>query len=528
MKMKRLAAFLITMAVCITAFPCCTGAAEENTFDKQYELLQAVGVIQFDKECLDADMKGISLGNYLVMIENLLGGSYTQYSDEVIEIASKQGILDGVAKEALKFVSYNDAVKIAEAAYAYGNDMSGIEKTSFLMPRNLTKGIANNSASNITAQNAITLVFNLATMDGAYTITSISGEQKRLKYNKESTLLAKHRSIYRIKGIVTENIYTSLYGESGLKGNDIKIDGVLFHSNANRSELIGKCVTAYVFTPAADEDGTIVYTEEQTVKNKSLSIAAEDVIGWNKDNTRIDYYESGRRRNKTLDRAAAFLYNDVICTEFNNDVLTPKSGQIDLIDNNNDGRYDVVKITANEYLPVYSVSATQNVIVSQYSYDGAVNRLELPIDDDEKYVEITKNGKQIKLGDIKEWDILTVRRSLGTVPTLTRIEVYSEKLECSADAVMLKDHKVVLEKTEYSFTEELVQAIEKNDKMARAPETAKLRRFIPTIPRMTELAILQKSEEAPAHLIPKSSCVYLKDPVSGAHLNWKIRLFLTM
>lgn len=148
MKMKRLVALLVTIAVCIVAFPCYISANEENTFDKQYELLQAVGVIQFDEGYLDTDRKGISLGNYLVMIENLLGGSYTQYSDEVIEVASKQGILDGVAKEALKYVSYNDAVKIATAAFAYGNNMSGVEKSSFVKQKNLTKGITNNNASN--------------------------------------------------------------------------------------------------------------------------------------------------------------------------------------------------------------------------------------------------------------------------------------------------------------------------------------------------------------------------------------------
>ena len=212
MKMKRLVALLVTIAVCIVAFPCYISANEENTFDKQYELLQAVGVIQFDEGYLDTDRKGISLGNYLVMIENLLGGSYTQYSDEVIEVASKQGILDGVAKEALKYVSYNDAVKIATAAFAYGNNMSGVEKSSFVKQKNLTKGITNNNASNITAQNAINLVFNLATMDGTYTITSISREQKRLRYNKESTLLAEYRNIYKNLHISDNNRYYPGFG----------------------------------------------------------------------------------------------------------------------------------------------------------------------------------------------------------------------------------------------------------------------------------------------------------------------------
>lgn len=467
---KRIAAclLLLTMLLGTAAVPPGISAAEtEHTHER--DVLTAVGIYRFADGAVDPNIEGIFLGNFLVLIENVLGGSFDTYSDEVLNAAIAQGLLEGEKASPFRFVEYSDAVEIAKRALNYGNYLDGTGANNLLKWSALTKGISNTGSKLLSYDNALKLIYNLSTMDGAYELVGIGSNGKRLKYNKNRNLLSKYRDIYEVRGVITENRYTSMYEEGSLSGNDLRIEDEIFRADVDYSDFFGTYVNAFVYISDREDEGSILYMEKNAAKNKELSVAAEDLIEWNRTKTQLSYYADGRRKRASINKTAAFLYNDVVCTEFSNVALLPEDGSVDLIDNDGDGQYDVVKITANEYVAVESVSVANGNIYSKYSYDGALNSLSLETDDKDVYVEISKNGQNASLKDIKEWDILTVRKSFGEKPKLTRIEICDEKITDEAEEVNLSEKTVTLAGEEYTLSEALIHAMNHEGSKARVP-----------------------------------------------------------
>lgn len=464
---KRIAALFLSFAVMfgMITVPHGASAANKGTI-WEYEVLKAVGIANFDEAAFNTE-EGITVGDFLVLIANVMGNSYTAYSDEVFTGLKQQKILNE-AMPTERFMEYAAALKIAERAMSVGNEFGGA-----IMPlkqADLSRGISNTKSKFITCENAMKLVYNLATTGGVYELKSIdSNGDITLRYDKDGSLLAKFRDIYEVRGIVTENRYTSMYAEGTLTGNDLKIAGELFRSETDYSDFLGISVNAFVHKDIRDDEGTVVYMEERRGKNKIVSIDADDLIEWDKTGTRLSYYEKDRKKNAEISKTAAYLYNGVICRDFSGSVLTPEDGSVTLIDNNGDGKYDVIKITSYEYVLTEYVATYSGIVQSKYSYDGCLKSFTVDPDDPETYVEITKNGQPIQFKEIKEWDVLTVARSLGDKPKLTRIEVCDNQLMAIADLVNLSHNEVKIDGKNYTFTNGMVRAMECKEPKVRVP-----------------------------------------------------------
>lgn len=468
---KRITAFLLflIMIMSTAAIPC-TVSADETESTHEYDLLKAVGIYRFGDNAMDPNIEGVFLGNFLVLIENVLGNTFNAYSDEVLNMAIQQGLVEEKNANPFKFVEYSDAVDITKRALSYANYMSEYEGGYILDWSKLTKGVSNAGSKLLSYDNALKLVYNLATTEGTYELVGSSIKGMELKYYKDKSLLSKYRDIYKVSGVVTENRYTSMYEEGSLSGNDLRIESDIFHSDVDYSDFLGLHVDAFVYITDDDVDGTIVYMEKRSRKNTELSINSEDLDKWDKARTRLYYYDnSNKKRSVSVDKTATFLYNGVVCTDFSGVSLLPKDGSIDLIDNNNDGEYDLVKVTANEYMAVESVSVASSTIYSKYSYDGAIKSLSLNMEDSKIYVEISKNGQAASLKDIKEWDILTITKSLGDNPKLTKIEICDKQITTEAEEIDLENKKVTLEGEEYTLSEAVIRAMNHNESQAYEP-----------------------------------------------------------
>lgn len=464
---KRIAALFLSFAVMLgmITVPHGASAAGKGTI-REYEVLKAVGIANFDEATFSTE-EGITVGNFLVLIANVMGNSYAAYSDEVFAGLKQQKILSEVMP-ADRFMEYNAALNIAARAMSVGNEFGGV--TAPLKQAELTRGISNTKSKFITCENAMKLVYNLATAGGVYELKSINNSGDiTLRYDKDGSLLAKFRDIYEVRGIVTENKYTSMYAEGTLTGNDLKIAGELFHSETDYSDFLGMSVNAFVHKNIRDDEGTVVYMEERRGKNEIVTIDADNLIEWNKTGTQLSYYEENRKKNAVISKSAAYLYNGVICSDFSGNALMPTDGSVVLIDNNNDGMYDVIKITSYEYVLTEYAAGYSKTIQNKYSYDGCLKNFTIDPDDPKTYVEITKNGQPISFKEIKEWDVLTVARSRGEHPKLTRIEVCDNQLTVIADMVNLPDNEVKIDGKTYFFTNGMARAMECKEPKLRVP-----------------------------------------------------------
>lgn len=447
-----------------------SASAADNVPLREYEILKAVGIFKFDEETFNTK-EGISTGDFIVLLINSLGGNLDKYSDNVLSAAQKSGLIGNESIEPLRFIEYSKALELAKKALAFGNDIEQ-ERSSQIDFSDLTKGISAGKSNFISCDNAIRLIYNMVNIKGTYYVTGYDAYgYKKLRYNKDATLLLKFRNIYEVKGIVTENKYTSMYEEGELSDNDLKIDGTLFHSKEDLSDFLGMNTTSFVQREDSEDVDTIIYMEERIGKNEMLTIAAEDLNEWNADKTKLSYYSNNRSKTISIDKTASFIYNGVACTEFSDKILLPNDGYIDFIDNNDDGKYDVVKISSYEYLPVENVATASKTIYSKYAYAGCLQKLELDTDDSDIYIDITKNGEPIQLRDIKEWDILTVRRSLGDNPKRIMIEVSDDKITTTADSISLSQNEVTLDGNVYKLSDAVIQAMKDENSKAKEPST---------------------------------------------------------
>ncbi|UKI37007.1 MAG: hypothetical protein L6V93_01920 [Clostridiales bacterium] len=111
----------------------------------------------------------------------------------------------------------------------------------------------------------------------------------------------------------------------------------------NMSNLIGQTVKFYY---KDDAFKTIVYAEPDGSDTVTV-LNANDIISC--DGKKYTYEgTSGKERYISLESSHFIMFNGRVASDITNDKYIPEFGCVKLIDNNGDGKYDVVIITSYE------------------------------------------------------------------------------------------------------------------------------------------------------------------------------------
>ncbi|MBE7052831.1 MAG: S-layer homology domain-containing protein [Ruminococcaceae bacterium] len=139
----------------------------------------------------------------------------------------------------------------------------------------------------------------------------------------------------------------------------------------------------------------------------------------------IKYYKEGASKTTTatLENVYTIVLNDEVLT--NADLTAVKAmivdeslvGNIELIDWDNDNRYDVIDITSYIHVVVEEVDAKNGVITT---YNTDLDRIDLDIDNEEALVTVKDvNGADVDFATLAEYDVLAIVASpsplLGSV-----------------------------------------------------------------------------------------------------------------
>ncbi len=262
--------------------------------------------------------------------------------------------------------------------------------------------------------------------------------------NDYKTLMSEYLNVVKIRGVVTENVYTDLYADKEIDTEDdevVVIDIVDTFDTTNKdfkmnendeyvgtidtflvgesdaADFIGKSVIAYV--QEVDDEYAIVSIVEDTTRNDILTI---DLSQFNTINAngKFEYYKTTSAKTAT---AVALADEDDIAVVYNNafyadgldvfgdiveeDGATLDGGMITLIDNNDEKGYDVIFVEvaetavvdkAEEGFATFKVATARNYIAE----------LEVDEDDTDKIVKVTKDGEEIALADLAEWNVLSI------------------------------------------------------------------------------------------------------------------------
>ncbi len=219
-----------------------------------------------------------------------------------------------------------------------------------------------------------------------------------------------------VKGIVTGTYLTELeYADSSVPKNCIQIDDEIYEIKFSRdpNEFLG-CEVEAVISKAGDyNDYDVCVSIEPTKKTDVLEIQA-GLVGEFEDGI-LEYQTKRDGLYKEAKIAEEYI------TIFNNkyyeyDIADLKdelvNGSVVLVDNDGNGRYDVVRINSYEVFVVYSKNSSSQKITLMYDaeYEGE-NTIVFPGDSTSLVFSLTRNGKAIKFSDIAKWDVLNIKAS---------------------------------------------------------------------------------------------------------------------
>lgn len=263
----------------------------------------------------------------------------------------------------------------------------------------------------MTAGEAARLIYNA--FDIKLMRPSFGADGAQISTSEKDTFLTGIVKIDYVKGVMTDNGVTSLYGKSDV-GKSFIVCGTKTLNNrgdnaALAREYIGYNVKAFYSVADANENDVIYVMP--TNKNNVIEINASDV-NYFKDG-RLNYVLGRSDKNVTLAKNVKMIYNGMAKKSFSESDFLFDDGTVRVIAPSGNN-YETVII--DKYVSMYAsfVDSGDKIIYNKaYSKDGTVPR---SINLEKAYEEKTlgifdRDGKKLEFSDLKAGMILDVAQS---------------------------------------------------------------------------------------------------------------------
>ncbi len=269
----------------------------------------------------------------------------------------------------------------------------------------------------------------------------------------EKTLLNDRLGVTKYQGQVVAIPNSGISGESNIADGRVQIGEKVYETAYNMNNLLGYNVTYYV-QDEGEATEEIILAMPTKGQNKTLSVSGDlfEAITDKDDKKVIEYFESeSSNKTKTVELSgeAKLVYNGKYA-EFSNDLVNikDKSANVELLDTDKDGVYDIVFVTVYTNMVVDTVSSTGKI---SDKYDAGV----LQLNEDVEY-RIEKGFEEIKVSDLKEFDVLSIAQSLDK--KLYTVIVTHEKAEGKVTGI--EDEGVIIGGKTYKIAENYKEEIE--------------------------------------------------------------------
>lgn len=225
----------------------------------------------------------------------------------------------------------------------------------------------------------------------------------------DKTLLSDRLGVTKHEGQVIAIPNSSISGESKLSQGQVQIGEEVYETAYNMNNLLGFNVTYYIEDEGKGTE-QLILAVPTTGKNKTLTVTSKLFEKTTEKNGKkvIEYFESensSKTKTAEISPAAKLVYNGKHA-ELSDELLNiaKKSGTINLLDTDKNGVYDIIFVT------VY-----RNMVVDTVSVNGKItdkyNQPALLLNEDVEYT-IEKGLDQLKVSDLKEYDVLSIAESL--------------------------------------------------------------------------------------------------------------------
>ena len=423
MKLKRWLCALLSMSLLIPSL-IVTAAEGRQTASDVAERLYKLYLIERipEEEVLGQELTRQDAVAYLLSFSGIEAGKNTgsySFSDidrknamaAHIEQAYLSGIVNGYTDGTFR---PEEKMTYAQTAMVLVNIL-GYEQMAGSFPHGVMRLASEMKfALSKSADDIVTLGEFLQMLDKAKNVApldlEIAGEQVSFFYDEENTHLSKKHDIYYKKGIVNANHLTALSEERSELPGYLEIDGEEFTMSdrcTDEAGLLGCYVEYYYYE---DNSERVLLWAKPHERNERITIRSTQLLDFSGN---VYHYlksaDSKRETRAILADNFDMIYNGVV--DLHPTVFMPQDGTVTLIDNNFDGRYDVVMIESLETVFVGSV------YYETYQVRDFYTQAELTFDEEEDSDVVYtyyKDGKPARFSDIQPNNVLSIARSRET------------------------------------------------------------------------------------------------------------------
>ena len=346
-----------------------------------------------------------------------------------IVTAYKQSIINGMgdgtfAPEA--GVNYEQAVKMVVCALGYSPQRAeslGGYPGGYMSIANTAKileGITDAKMGQTMNRGAVAqLIDNMLDADQIIDGEMGGSIREEISVSKkfEGKLIAGYQTSLRT---IDEN--RCLKGQILIKGATEKVFDISDIKNFDIDKYLGRSVTVYYEEESGVSIDIVSSISLQAKKNKEVKIDLDLICDY--DASSIEYYTDANLTNtETVSYAADAdkILNGAPTSDSLDTIIRAnvgKSGYILLVSSNSNSEADVVFVNAYKTMIVSHVDKTNKKVYGKNIYTGNGSDYGLDVDDRNKKITITSNGKSYSISSIRENQILSIAESAKAVEVL--------------------------------------------------------------------------------------------------------------
>ncbi len=448
---------------------------------EKLDFMQKVGVLTgITQDDISSD-KTITRGEFAKLAVELYNDVYDSYANDksaysdvdagedhynAVSLLHELGIISGYGDGSFvadNNVTVNEAIKIITSVMGYKT----IAETNGGYPGGYMKAASQcelfdgvkvaDATKALTVSQLIPIIYNALDADPLIKI-SYGANGVQYEMTDDETLLSVYFDIYKARGTVTGNEYTSLLGKAKAGLNCVVIDGYQYYDADNVADgYIGYKVD-YYYRATEDRDELVWLKPDKNCK--IVEFSTDDILTESTTAYSIGYYDGSRKRVLQLKEDVTVIYNGVEYSGFTADLFKNADGSMTAISWENKSEYDVLIVEDYNYYVVDQVDVANYIIRDKFGKF-------LDIEEDwEDIIFVNEDGNPATLEDLKEWDAIAEVKSMNgeywklmIVKNSVEGEISSFSLTPNSDRVL---GTIVVDGTEYEISKDYAKGAKEN------------------------------------------------------------------
>ncbi len=393
-----------------------------------------------------------------------------------IRTAREMNIINGYDDGTFKpnnNVLYEEAIKMVVCALGYGEfGVDGNEWYSKYLTSATTLGILDNTGGSIGAPATRATIASML-----YNCLEVKLAENNTITDK--TVLEADLQLSKKVGVIASNSETGLETQDpNLRDNEIQIRALndaedayetltyKVENAAEYADMLGNQITFYYKDDRVNDIRTVVLSTVK--KSKTLTINATDLEYDSCSSSAIAYYEKGKSRETVLsiNPESRVIYNGKLFANtgdaskysdfYIDETSLPTLGSITLVDQEDDGKYDIIFVDKYETYIVSAVTSSNYTIIDNVLRKGlADNKLVLnPQTSGQKIKFFDEKGNETSFSAIKKGSVVSVKKSnAGISDVQITVIVCNQTVSGSVRAINYGE-SVKINSTQYEYSQQ--------------------------------------------------------------------------